>query len=150
HAMDVSLRDKLYDCLGADAMRAADVLLPGAARSTALFPSSAEAAGEALALLDGAGESVLPWGGGTALLPMEPAPSVILATERLTRWVDYQRDDMTATAEAGMPREALQAILAEHGQRAPLAPPRPDRATLGGIVATDRTGPGRCAHRTPR
>jgi glycolate oxidase FAD binding subunit len=168
--MQATLLAKLTDCLGADAVGVPDGIVPRRgdaegglgthpathavakrpASSVSLFPPTVEALGETLAVLDGEGETVLPWGGGTAMLPLEPPPSVIVGTERVNRLIDYQPDDMTVTAEAGMTLAALQAILAERGQRLPFDPPLPERATLGGIVATDRTGPWRCAHRSPR
>jgi len=146
--MKASLLGKLTDCLGAGALLAGE---DSDRRSPiVLRPSTVEALAEALALLDGEGEPLLPRGGGTAMLPLEPAPSVVLATERLNRLVDYQPDDMTVTAEAGMTLAALQSVLAARGQRVPFDPALPERATLGGIVATDRTGPWRCAYRSPR
>ncbi len=48
---------------------------------------------------------------------------------------------MTATVEAGCTLEHLQQTLAEHGQRLALDPPWPVKATIGGILATNDSGP---------
>jgi glycolate oxidase FAD binding subunit len=152
--MNDTLLQDLTDRIGSDAVRIGDAAAAYSPATrppaVALFPDAVEAVGEALALLDGAGASVLPWGGGTEILPMDRPPDVTLGTERLNRLIDYQPDDMTVTAEAGMRLADLQAILAERGQVVPIDPPHPERATLGGIVATNRTGPWRCGYRSPR
>src|ERR1035441_10092832 len=49
--------------------------------------------------------------------------------------------DMTATVEAGCTFQQLQQTLAEHGQRLALDPLWPDQATIGGILATNESGP---------
>lgn len=152
--MNETLLRELRSRLGDDAVREGDQALSyspaGRPPLVALFPPTREAFGEALALLDAAGAKVLPWGGGTAMLPMERAPDVTLVTRQLNRLVDYQPDDLTVAVEAGMTLGALEAILAQRGQFLPIDPARPERATVGGVVATNRTGPWRCAYRTPR
>jgi glycolate oxidase FAD binding subunit len=45
---------------------------------------------------------------------------------------------------------ALAKILAERGQVLPIDPPLPEQATLGGVVAGNTSGPGRCAYGMPR
>jgi glycolate oxidase FAD binding subunit len=47
---------------------------------------------------------------------------------------------MTTTVEAGCTLAQLQQTLAEHGQRLALDPPWPDKATIGGILATNDSG----------
>jgi glycolate oxidase FAD binding subunit len=115
-----------------------------------LSPADREGVGEALARLDGQGVTVMPLGGGTATPPLDRPPDVLLLTRGLDRLVDYQPDDMTITVEAGMTLAAVQATLAARGQVLPLDPPLPERATMGGVVAGNRTGPWRAAYRSPR
>ena len=50
---------------------------------------------------------------------------------------------MTITVEAGITLAALRAILAQEQQRLLVDAPAPDRATLGGIYATNTNGPRR-------
>jgi glycolate oxidase FAD binding subunit len=73
-----------------------------------------------------------------------------LLTTRLDRLLDYQPDDMTVTAEAGMTLADLQTVLAAHGQRLALDPAHPERTTLGGLVAASPDGPWRSGFGTVR
>ncbi len=94
------------------------------------------------------GQKLAPTGGGTSLcLPGEVTP---LSTNRLTRVIDYPHRDLTITVEAGLTLAALRRILAEHGQRLPIDAPQADRATLGGLLATNTSGPGRFGYGTLR
>lgn len=57
---------------------------------------------------------------------------------------DYQPSELVLTARAGTPLTTLQATLAAHGQVLPFDPPLFDgRATLGGTLACNLSGPGR-------
>ena len=68
----------------------------------------------------------------------------------INRLIDYPFADMTITVEAGMTLSALRAILAEQHQRVLVDAPHPDRATLGGIYATNTSGPRRFGAGRPR
>ena len=107
---------------------------------------------QAIASRVGEGLAIYPQGGRTALdcgdLPARPG--VAIETRGLARVIDYPAADMTITIEAGMTLAELQAILAESNQRLPLDPPAPDRATLGGIFATNASGPRRFGAARPR
>ena len=98
------------------------------------------------------GRAIYPQGGGTALdyggIPRRPG--VVVDTRSLDRLIDYPFADMTITVQAGMTLSALRAILAEKHQRLLVDAPDPDRATLGGIYATNTTGPRRFAAGRPR
>ena len=48
---------------------------------------------------------------------------------------------MTVTVQAGVTLATLQAELAKHGQRLPLDALWPERSTLGGVIATNDSGP---------
>jgi glycolate oxidase FAD binding subunit len=99
-----------------------------------------------------AGTPVYPIGGGTALdfgLPVK-APGVGLSLAKLDRVIDYPARDMTITVEAGITMAALSRTLAKEGQELPLDVPLADRATLGGVIATNWSGPRRYGHGTIR
>jgi glycolate oxidase FAD binding subunit len=85
---------------------------------------------------------VRPLGGGTSpgwnSNPIEGA--CLLGTSRLRRVVEYPARDMTITVEAGMTIDELQQVLAAEGQRLPLDVPHSERATLGGVLATNSSG----------
>jgi glycolate oxidase FAD binding subunit len=91
------------------------------------------------------GHALYPQGGATALdfggIPARTGVAVDL--RGLDRVVDYPSADMTITVEAGITLERLRRILSEQGQRLALEAPQADRATLGGIFATNASGPRR-------
>jgi glycolate oxidase FAD binding subunit len=99
-----------------------------------------------------AGRAIYPRGGGTAIdyggVPRRPG--VAVDTRSLDRLIDYPSADMTITVQAGMTLSSLRAILAEKHQRLLVDAPEPDRATLGGIYATNTTGPRRFGSGRPR
>ena len=111
-----------------------------------LAPESAEEAAEALAEATLLGRSVRIVGGRTQQdLGYDLEADVILSTERLDRLVAWEPDDLTAVVEAGMSIEAFEETLGSSGQSAVL-PERPGRGTVGGTVATGRSGWRRLRH----
>lgn len=93
-----------------------------------------------------------PWGGQTAL-SFGTAPKLRgwgLSTERLTGIVDYPARDMTITVESGLTVAKLQATLAAEGQFLPVDVAESDRATIGGAVAVNFSGPRRFGYGTLR
>ena len=89
------------------------------------------------------GLAVLPRGGGTKLDWGRPPrrADLVLSTTRLDRVLEHAWADMTATVEAGCTVARLQHALAQHGQRLACDPLWPERATIGGILATNDNGP---------
>ena len=75
---------------------------------------------------------------------------LLLSTARLDAVVAHRHGDLTATVEAGANLARVNAALARHAQRLPLDPPWPERVTIGGIVATNDSGPARHHHGAPR
>jgi glycolate oxidase FAD binding subunit len=87
-------------------------------------------------------------GGGTEL-GLGRAPErldAVVRTERMPRILDYAPADMVLAAEAGATLAQVQAAAREHGQMLAIDPPRPDRATIGGVVATGAFGPRRARY----
>jgi glycolate oxidase FAD binding subunit len=74
----------------------------------------------------------------------------LVSTTRLTAGVDHVAGDLVATAPAGVTLDAVNSVLRREGQWLPLDPPRAGRATIGGIVATNDSGPRRHRFGTPR
>ena len=93
-----------------------------------------------------------PIGGGTSLDYGLPArqPGLGLSLAKLDRVIDYPARDMTITVEAGITLANLAKTLAAEGQRLPLDVPQADRATLGGVIATNFSGTLRYGHGTVR
>jgi glycolate oxidase FAD binding subunit len=89
-----------------------------------------------------AGLLVSPRGGGTKL-DWGTAPRAIdlaISTARFNRILEYAPDDMTVTVGAGVTIAQLQSALSAHGQRLALDPLFTERATAGGVVATNDSG----------
>jgi glycolate oxidase FAD binding subunit len=85
--------------------------------------------------------SVAPWGAGTKQSWGNPIhPSLILHTHRLDAVREHTWQDMTCIVQAGCVWSSLQQSLAKHGQFVALDPLWPDRATIGGIAATNDSG----------
>jgi glycolate oxidase FAD binding subunit len=64
--------------------------------------------------------------------------------------VAHRHGDLTATIQAGATLAEVNRALAAHRQWIPLDPPSADRATIGGLVATNDSGPRRHRYGAPR
>jgi glycolate oxidase FAD binding subunit len=85
--------------------------------------------------------AVVGLGGGTKQGWGNPTePGLILETHRLNALREHTWQDMTCVVEAGCTWAGLQSALAQHGQFVALDPLWPERATVGGIVATNDSG----------
>ena len=85
--------------------------------------------------------SVGAWGGGTKQGWGYPvAPALVLEMHRLNVLREHTWQDMTCSVEAGCTWASLQSTLGQHGQFVALDPLWPERATVGGIVATNDSG----------
>ncbi|MBX9578940.1 MAG: FAD-binding oxidoreductase [Gemmataceae bacterium] len=115
-------------------------------------PASAAELGEVVREAAAAGQGVYPVGGRTTLdVGLPPTkPGVAVDTTALDRVVDYPARDMTITVGAGITVAKLQEVLAGEGQWLPVDVPDPDRATLGGAVALNKSGPRRLGYGTLR
>ena len=97
-------------------------------------------------------QSVLIRGAGTKLDWGRPAErvDVVLDMRRLNRVLAHEHGDLTATIEAGATLHDVNEALGRHGQWLPLDPPLAERATIGGILATNDSGPLRHRYGAPR
>ena len=115
-------------------------------------PATADAVGRVLAWASREKLSVLPRGSGTKL-GWGPPPrtiDVLVSTSRLNEVVAHRHGDLTATIQAGAMLGEVNRALARHRQWIPLDPPFSDRATIGGLVATNDSGPRRHRYGAPR
>ena len=90
-------------------------------------------------------EAVRPRGGGTKLgwSPKGSNSPVDFDTRRFNRILEHNEGDFTAILEAGVPLAEAQAKFATAGQMLAIDPPlgASDAATIGGVMATNDTGP---------
>ena len=107
---------------------------------------------EILHICDNAGAAVIPRGSGTrlALGNLPAAYDVSVSTARLGDVLEYEPGDMTVSVQAGIKLADLQRVLAGENQFLALDPPFGDRATIGGILAANSSGPLRVGYGTAR
>jgi glycolate oxidase FAD binding subunit len=86
-------------------------------------------------------------GNGTKLAMLRPVQAArSLSTRNLTGITLYSPNELIISARAGTPLSEVEAALAEHGQHIIAEPPDPwGPQTIGGIVATNLSGPRRVA-----
>jgi glycolate oxidase FAD binding subunit len=115
-------------------------------------PESVEAFGAALGAANVENLAVLPRGGGSQISLGNPPgrADLVLDTTALDRVIEYEPADLTVTVEAGLRLDRLQALLAERGQFLALDPPCAPEATIGGLIATNASGPLRFAFGSAR
>lgn len=75
---------------------------------------------------------------------------ITVSTAKLNKILQYNAPDLTLSVEAGYPYAELQNVLAENRQMLPLDPAFAARATIGGVVASNSSGPRRRLHGTAR
>src|SRR5439155_5793876 len=126
--------------------------IDGVTPHSRVAPTSADELAAALKGANEAGRAVAPVGGGTQLdLGMPPTRlDLVIETTGLNRVVEYEPADLTVTVEAGMRLAELQRILGEQGQFLALDPPAEEAATIGGLIATNASGPLRFSYGTAR
>ena len=125
--------------------RAESFKLGGKTPSVVVSPADHEALCRVLARANEAGLAVFPWGGGTSR-GTGYAPEkydVALSLERMSKAVEFLKDDLTAVVEAGMSVEDLDKLTNAEGQTAGFDPPNPGASTVGGTIIADRSGPMR-------
>jgi glycolate oxidase FAD binding subunit len=114
-------------------------------------PGSVEEASQLLAAAAADGLAVTFVGGASKLglgNPPERA-DLVLSTERLDQVLEHAAGDLVVRVQGGARLADLQAALAPAGQWLALDPPEP-RATLGGVVAANASGPRRLRYGTVR
>jgi glycolate oxidase FAD binding subunit len=120
-------------------------VVEGRTPMAAVFPGHVDQVAAVVQAAAAAGQAIVPWGGGTAVAVGAPVAraGIVVGLRRLTRVVEHEPGDLTTTVEAGRTLAALQESLRGRGQWLSLDPPDAERATVGGIVAANATGPRR-------
>jgi len=96
--------------------------------------------------------AVAPRGSGSSLGLGSPPRrlDLVLDLSRLAGVSEYVPEDMVASVEAGTTLGALTAELSPRRQRLALDPPRGEWRTIGGVLATNASGPLRFRYGTAR
>jgi glycolate oxidase FAD binding subunit len=129
-----TITDALVALCGADFVDVRD-------EGTSVAPANTEEVAAALRAANQSGFAVTPLGSGTKQGWGTPARPVLkLLTHRLNRVLEHTWQDMTCVVEAGCTWASLEASLAQHGQFVALDPLWPEKATVGGIAATNDSG----------
>ena len=104
-------------------------------------PANAEGIAQVLRFAQANGLSVVPTGSGSKLNWGNPVSAdVELSLERLSTLREHAWEDLTCTVQAGCSWATMQNELVRHGQMVALDPLWSDRATVGGVVATNDSG----------
>jgi glycolate oxidase FAD binding subunit len=140
--------DRLMD----DPARLAGAAVDGMTPRWVVGATAIEQVSAVLALASEESLAVVPRGSGSALeLGLPPARvDVVLDLGGMTRVIEDNPDDLTATVEVGLTAGALAARLAPRRQWLPVDAPRGASRTLGGLVATGAHGPLRARYGTLR
>ena len=130
----------------------ASFALDGARPRWVVRPETLLHVSQVLGLAWDAGLAVVPWGSGRDQeLGAPPARvDILLDLGGLDQVLEYNPDDLTVTVQAGLTAAALAARLGARRQFLPLDPPGAEARTLGGMAATNASGPLRLRYGTLR
>jgi len=143
-----------------------------------VLPGDAEQIAEVVGLANQEGHTIHPWGGGSKAAAGNPPKQLdlVVRTSRLNTITDMDTANLTVTVQAGVKFKDVQAGLASQENRCylpiiseddngaalvcserdktgcflPLDPPFFDTTTMGGVIATNSTGPRRLLYGLPR
>jgi glycolate oxidase FAD binding subunit len=158
YMIDRKTRRWLTEIVGEAGVKEGETLkdygVDGQVPQAVLFPGSREEIEKIVVLALEQGLTIVPWGGGTDMgLGTPPRRlDLVVCLTRLDRILDQDHENMTVTAEAGVCLAAIQENLLHVGPGffLPLDPPRADKATLGGTIADNSSGPRRLRYGTLR
>jgi glycolate oxidase FAD binding subunit len=128
--------------------RAVDGIVP----SRTFRPDTTEELAGVITAAGRAREAVVLWGGGTRIGVGDPPERYDIAVDLtgLTGIVEHSPADLVCTVRAGTTLAELASALSASGQRWPVEAPSPERATVGGTIASAAAGPSRLRYQHPR
>ena len=117
-------------------------------------PGSVEEVSKLLAYANSEKLAVVPRGNGTKMAQggVPRKLDVVLSMLRINRITEHDVPNLSLSVQAGMTLSAVQEKLAATGKGSflPLDPPYTEKATIGGIIATNGSGPRRYLYSTAR
>jgi len=128
-----------------------ELAVDGQVPSWVVFPEHIDQVQAVLALAAEKKASLIPMGGGSKIGLGQPPSSLAAALNlsRLNQTIDLDLENLTITLAAGAKLTAVQESLAKEGYFIPLDPPF-TKATIGGILATNASGPKRLLYGSAR
>jgi glycolate oxidase FAD binding subunit len=110
-----------------------------------IAPASTNDIGTALADATASARSVLPFGGAISIVSGRPVDrfDIGLDLAGIRGIVSWEPADLVLSVRAGTTFAEVQAELGRHGQAIPVDVAYPERATIGGLIATGFAGPRR-------
>jgi glycolate oxidase FAD binding subunit len=127
--------------------------IEGKMPNIAVFPKTVEEISEIMKVAYAESLAVIPRGGGTKIgIGREPNQAhIVLGTGRLNQVLEHEASDLVAAAQCGISLKEFQGVLKEKNQFLAVDPPHLDSgATVGGIIATNDSGPRRLRYGTMR
>ncbi len=126
--------------------------LDGLAPHLVVIPMTVEELSQVTALTNHHNLTLLAYGGGSRMnlggLPEHI--DVLVDTTQINRLLEHEGPDLTCHVEAGITLATLQTRLATKGQKLSLDPPDAQQATVGGLLASNASGPKRLRYGTAR
>jgi glycolate oxidase FAD binding subunit len=128
--------------------RAVDGMVP----SRTLRPDTTDELAAVITAAGRAREAIVLWGGGTRIGVGDPPERYDSAVDLtgLAGMVEHSPADLVCTVRAGTTLTELASVLSTSGQRWPVEVPCPERATVGGTIASAAAGPSRLRYQHPR
>lgn len=132
----------------ATAERAVDGLVP----SRMTRPGTTDQLAAVITATHRAHEAIVLWGGGTRIGVGDAPERYDIAVDLtgLAGIVEHSPADLVCTVRAGTTLAELASALRGSGQRWPVEAPSPERATVGGTIASAAAGPSRLRYQHPR
>ncbi len=117
-----------------------------------VIPERVEQVAQIVALANQQGLTLLTRGGGSRinLGGISPPFDILIETIKLNRLLEHEVPDLTCHVEAGITLASFQAQLGAKGQWLALDPPDAQQTTIGGILASNASGPKRLRYGTAR
>lgn len=135
-----------------DAATCATLAVDGKLPACVVYPTSAEQVAAVLQCAADHDLAVIASRNATKL-GMGNSPrryDVALSLKEMNRVWHYEPADLTVSVEPGMKFGDFQHFVGRHGLWLPLDPPGASKASLGGILATNASGPLRLSYGAPR
>lgn len=166
------------DRLKADPSVTAQYAVDGVIPKAVVFPKDTRMVAALVQCACRGNLAIVPWGSGTKMAMGNPPKrlDLVVCMARMNHMLDVDTANLTITVEAGVKFRDVQARLATEEDRCylpledlkteagefvcsdrshsgcflPMDPPFSERATMGGVVATNTTGPRRLLYGLPR